>query len=95
MEMRKYVKQDTHERQIISIFFLYTAARSARRDSPNMIQPQIPLDVIREIVRISRFTTVSHGKMRTECLDFVLVGFHLDDGSAGRHVGGEEDVVGA
>lgn len=60
-----------------------------------MIQPQVALDEIREVVRVPRFPAVGHGEMGSEGFDLVLVGLHLDDRSAGGHVGGEEDVVGA
>ncbi len=44
-----------------------------RPDSPDMIQPQIPLDKIGEIVRIPRFPAVGHGEVWTKCFDLVLV----------------------
>ena len=58
-----------------------------------MIQSQIPLDEICEIVGISRFAAISHGEMRAEGFDLVLVRLHLDDRSTCRHVRCEEDVV--
>ncbi len=38
-----------------------------------MVQPQIPLDKIGKVIGISRFSTVSHGEVRSERFDLVLI----------------------
>jgi hypothetical protein len=41
--------------------------------SPNVVQSQVPLDVIRKVVGISRFPTICHSQVRSKCFDLVLI----------------------
>ena len=42
-------------------------------DPPDMIQPQVPVDVICKVVGVSRFTRIRHYQMRSHCFELVLI----------------------
>ena len=62
-------------------------------DSPNLVQPHIPIDVIGKVVGVPRLSAVCHGQVRSQRLELVLVRLHLDDAPAGRHVRAEDHIV--
>ncbi len=57
---------------------------ASRRDKPNFQTVLLEL-------QLTWLPRVSHSEMRAERLDFVLVGFHLDDGAGGSGVPCQND----
>jgi hypothetical protein len=63
------------------------------RRLPNMIQSQVPLDVIGKLNGIARFTAVRHGEVGTELFDFVFIVLCAEDRLAGSCIRRKKDKV--